>query len=234
MRESGKDAMGNPEKKILPNFTSGSSLKRAKGKTLWNKEGMRYLKNAEKTWTKIYDSEEDMKVLYNGWEEWIVSTGKEIAVDDGTKKTFHYIMGSWYDEETPESKEKIDESEEDDTFGNDDGYSSDRGRSRHSGAWKTGQLRDKRMKGGKWGENQKHSDESVDSEEKREQILKLLTGHLRHCSACRRRVLEGRRQQVVKAPQEIPGWLVGKRRWWRRGIKREGRHRDDDSVCFSG
>ena len=53
-----------------------------------------------------------------------------------------------------------------DTFGNDGGNSSDRGRSRHSGAWKTGQLRDKRMKGGKQGENQKHSDESVDSEEK--------------------------------------------------------------------
>ena len=60
-------------------------------------------------------------VLYNGWEEWIVSKGKEIAVGDGTKKTFHYIMGSWYDEETPESKEKIDESEDDDTFGNDGG-----------------------------------------------------------------------------------------------------------------
>ncbi len=34
---------------------------------LWmNKEGMRYFRNAEKTWTKIFDSEEDMKVLYNG------------------------------------------------------------------------------------------------------------------------------------------------------------------------
>ena len=153
MRESGMNAMGNPEKKISPNFTSGSGQKRAKGKTLWNKEGMRYFKNAEKTWTKIYDSEEDMKVLYNGWEEWIVSKGKEIAVGDGSKKTFHYIMGSWFDEETTESKEKIDESEDDDTFGNDGGYSSDRGHSRHSGAWKTGQLRDKRMKGGKRGEN---------------------------------------------------------------------------------
>ena len=25
----------------------------------------------------------------------------------------------------------------------------------------------------------------------------------------------------MKDPQEIPGWLVGKQRWWRRGIKRE-------------
>jgi len=172
-----------------------------------------------------------MKVLYNGWEEWIVSKGKEIAVGNGSKKTFHYIMGSWYDKETPESKEKIDKSEDDDTFGNDGGYSSDRGRSRHSGAWKAGQLRDKRMKGGKRGENQKHSDESVD----REQILKLLTSDLCHYSSCRQqRVLEGWRQRVVKAPQEIPGWLVGKWRWRRRGIKREGRHRDNDGVCFSG
>jgi len=63
MRELGKDAMGNPEKKISPNFTSGSGQKRAKGKTLWNKEGMRCFRNAEKTWTKIFDSEEDMKVI---------------------------------------------------------------------------------------------------------------------------------------------------------------------------
>jgi hypothetical protein len=40
--------MGNPEKKIRPNFTSGGGQKHAKGKTLWNKEGMRYFRNAEK------------------------------------------------------------------------------------------------------------------------------------------------------------------------------------------
>ena len=164
-----------------------------------------------------------------------MSKGKEIAVGDGSKKTFHYIMGSWYDKETPESKEKIDESEDDDTFRNDGGYSSDRGRSRHSGAWKTRQLRDKRMKGGKRERIKNTVMRVLIARKKKEQILKLLTGHLRHCSACRRqRVLEGRRQRVVKAPQEIPGWLVGKRRWRRRGIKSEGRHRDDGSVCFSG
>ena len=166
MRELGKDAMGNPEKKIKPNFTAGSGQKRAKGKTLWNKEGMRYFRNAEKTWKKIYDSEEDMKVLYNGWDEWIVSKGKEITVGDGSRKTFHYVMGSWYDEETPDAKEKIDESEDDNTFGNDGGYSSDRARSRHSVAWTTGQLRYKTMKGGNRGENQNGSDESSGSEEK--------------------------------------------------------------------
>jgi len=94
-----------------------------------------------------------------------VSKGKEITVGDGSRKTFHYVMGSWYDEETPEAKEKIDESEDDDTFGNYGGYSSDRARSKNSGAWKTGQLRGKTMKGGKWGENQNCSDESSGSEE---------------------------------------------------------------------
>ena len=164
MRELGNDAMGNTEKKLSPNFTTGKNQKRAKGKTLWNKVGMRYFRNAENTWTNIYDNEDEMKLLYNRWEEWIVSKGKEIAVGDGSKKTFLYIMGSWYDEENPESNEKIDKSEDDDTFGNDGGYSSDRGRSRHSVAWLTGQLREKSMKGGKRVENQKHSDESVDSE----------------------------------------------------------------------
>ena len=72
-------------------------------------------------------------------------------------------MGSWYNKETLEAKEKIDESEDDDTFGNDGGYSSDRARSRHSVAWITGQLRYKTMKGGNRGENQNGSDESSGS-----------------------------------------------------------------------
>ncbi len=160
-----------------------------------------------------------------------MSKGKEITIDDGSRKTFHYVLGSWYDKETLESKEMIDESEDDDTFGNDGGYSSDRARSRHSGAWKSGQLRYKTMKGGKRGENQNGSDESSDS--KGAQILKPLTSQIRHCSACQwQRVVEGWRQRVVKAQQEIPGWLLGKP-WRRRSNKREGRNRDNDSVCFS-
>ena len=74
-----------------------------------------------------------MKILYNGWEEWILSKGKEIKVGDGTRKTYHYVMGTWYDEETPESKETIDESENEDGFGIGGGYSSDRGRSGSKG-----------------------------------------------------------------------------------------------------
>ncbi len=46
-----------------------------------------------------------MKILYNGWEEWILLKGKEIKVGDGTRKTYHYVMGTWYDEETSRVKE---------------------------------------------------------------------------------------------------------------------------------
>jgi len=95
MREWGSDAMGNPEKKLKPLFTSGHGQKREQGKSLWNKPGMTYFKKAEQTWMNIYDSENDMKKLYNGREDWIATKGKEIKVGDGSRKTFHYVMGTW-------------------------------------------------------------------------------------------------------------------------------------------
>ena len=66
---------------------------------------------------EIYDSEEDMKILYNRWEEWIASKGKEIKVGDGTRKTYHYIMGTWYEKEIPEFHDTNDKSEDEDGFG---------------------------------------------------------------------------------------------------------------------
>ena len=80
-------------------------------------------------------------------------------------KTFHYIMGSWYDEDTPESQQKSDESEDDDNFGDEGWYSSDRLCSRHSGTWWRGLLRGETMKGSKQGENLDGSDESGEGEE---------------------------------------------------------------------
>ena len=159
MRKSGQASMGNPEKKLKPVFTSGGGQKRIQGKSLWNKEGMRYFQNVEEKWKEIYDSEDDMKILYNRWDEWIASKGKEIKVGDGMRKTFHCVMASWYDEETPELKETNDESEDEDGFGIGGGYSFDRGRSRHSIAWQRGQLRDEKIKGSDKGEN---SDSDVD------------------------------------------------------------------------
>ncbi len=40
-------AMGNPKKKLKPIFTSGGGQKHVQGKSLWNKEGMRYFRSAE-------------------------------------------------------------------------------------------------------------------------------------------------------------------------------------------
>ena len=54
MRELGQAAMGNPEKKLKPVFTSGFGQKRIQGKILWNKDSMRYFQNAEEKWKKIY------------------------------------------------------------------------------------------------------------------------------------------------------------------------------------
>jgi len=169
MREAGKDAMATREKKMKAHFTSGSGQKRVQGKSLWNKEGMRYFRDAEREWKEIYDRKEDMKVLYNGWEKWISVKGKELKVGDGSKKTFHHVMGSWSNEKTPESENKNDESEEEDS-GDEGGYSSDRARSRHSVAWATGEIRDTKAPGGGREESsdddEKGSEESSDDEEK--------------------------------------------------------------------
>jgi len=161
MRESGSDAMGNPEKRIKPLFTSGHGQKREQGKSLWNKDGMTYFKKAEQTWKNIYDSENDMKVLYNRWENWIATKGKEIKVGDGSRKTFHYVIGTWYDNGSPEVQEKSDESDDDDNFKDEGGYSSDRPRSKHAGNWRRGLLMDTTTTGGKKGEE---SDSSVESD----------------------------------------------------------------------
>ena len=170
MREAGQNAIASKEKKMKAHFTSGSGQKRVQGKSLWNKEGMRYFRDAEREWKAIYDRKEDMKVLYNGWEKWISVKGKELKAGDGSKKTFHHVMGSWSREKTPESEEKNDESEEEDS-GDEGGYSSDRARSRHSVAWATGEIRDTKAPGGGREENsdndeEKHSEESSEDEEK--------------------------------------------------------------------
>jgi hypothetical protein len=48
VQELGAEAMGNPEKKLKPLFTSGSGQKRTQGKSLWNLEGMKYFHQAVK------------------------------------------------------------------------------------------------------------------------------------------------------------------------------------------
>jgi hypothetical protein len=36
-----------------------------------------------------------MRVLYNGWERQITTTGADITIRVGSKKTFQTVMGSW-------------------------------------------------------------------------------------------------------------------------------------------
>jgi hypothetical protein len=81
MHELGAQAMGNQEKKLKPSFTSGSGQKRTQGKSLWNLDSMKYFHRAKKR-RQVYDSKKDMRVLYNGWEKWIITTGSLVGNSD--------------------------------------------------------------------------------------------------------------------------------------------------------
>ncbi len=61
-------------------------------------------------------------MLYNGWERWITTTGAEIKIGDGSKKTFQTVMVSWHEDVSQPSKmgEKEDDEE---TWGLEGGYS---------------------------------------------------------------------------------------------------------------
>ncbi len=76
LRQSGSEMVDNPpEKKLRSLFTYGGGQKRMQGKSLWNKEGIRFFFRVEAKWKEIYISEEEMKIMYNGWGIWITTTG---------------------------------------------------------------------------------------------------------------------------------------------------------------
>ncbi len=80
-------------------------------------------------------------MLYNGWERWITTTGSDIKIGDGSKKTFKTVMETWREgsSQTLKMGEKQDDEE---TWGLESGYSSDRGHSRHSLDYHSGKLRE--------------------------------------------------------------------------------------------
>ncbi len=80
-----------------------------------------------------------MRGLYNGWERWITTTGADIKIGDGSKKTFQTVMGSWCEDVSQPLKmgEKQDDEE---MWGLEGGYSLDRGVSRHSIDFHRGKL----------------------------------------------------------------------------------------------
>ncbi len=43
-------------------------------------------------------------MCYNGWERWITTTGADIKIGDGLKKTFQTVMGSWREDISQTSK----------------------------------------------------------------------------------------------------------------------------------
>ncbi len=131
VQEMGAQAMGNPEKKLKPLFTSGSGQKRTQGKIFVESRGYEIFSSSRKKWKQVYDNKKDMRVLYNGWERWITTTGADIKIGDGSKKTFQTVMGSWREDSSQISK--MGEMQDDEElWGLEGGYSSDRGLSRHS------------------------------------------------------------------------------------------------------
>jgi hypothetical protein len=156
MQRMGAQAMGNLEKNLRPLFTSGLDHKRAQGKSLWNLHGMKYFHRAGKKCRQVYDSKKDMTVLYNGLERWITTTGSDIKIEDGSKKTNKTVMGTWH-VDTLQTLKVGETQDDEETWGLEGEYSSDRGHSTHSlviivvSLGKIGRLRvkEKRKKKGK-------------------------------------------------------------------------------------
>ncbi len=124
MKELGDKAMGKQEKKMRLFFTQGDGKKRTKGESLWNKEGMGFFSSAEEKWKEIYKDQESMSVVYNKWEKWNTSKGKGMKIGDGTWKTFHTVMGTWYDNPAVRTTNNSDDEEE---VGAESGYHLNRG-----------------------------------------------------------------------------------------------------------
>ncbi len=100
---------------------------------------MKYFHRLGKKWKQVYDNKKDLRVLYNGWERWIATTGSDIKIGDGLKKTFKTVMGTWHEDgsQTLKMGEKQDDEE---IWGLEGGYSSDWGRSRYSLDYHSGKL----------------------------------------------------------------------------------------------
>ena len=61
-----------------------------KGKTMWNKAGIKYYQQAESKWREVNNNEKIMKIIYCGWERLLANQGNKLRVGDKSNKTFHY------------------------------------------------------------------------------------------------------------------------------------------------
>ncbi len=66
------------ETKKKPKFTGGKGLRRLKGKSLWNKEGMTFFNTADENWQKVYNDDELRGVLCTGWGKWLEEHGRKL------------------------------------------------------------------------------------------------------------------------------------------------------------
>jgi hypothetical protein len=57
--------------------------------------GYKIFSLSREKWKDVNDNKKNMRVLYKGWERWITTTGADIKIGDGSKKTFQIVMGSW-------------------------------------------------------------------------------------------------------------------------------------------
>ncbi len=78
------------EPKKKPKFTGGKGLKRLKGKSLWNKEGMTFFNTADENWQKVYNDDELRGVLCTGWENGWKSTDE--SCESGMDLIKHFIQ----------------------------------------------------------------------------------------------------------------------------------------------
>ena len=116
-----REGGGEPAaKKLRPLFSTGDGKKREVGKSLWNNEGRRYFDDMERKWMNNYKSKAAMMRFYKRWDDWIETRGKEIRVGDGSKKTFHSVMGTWHDKNDDETgggtNDDVEEYEEKDGY----------------------------------------------------------------------------------------------------------------------
>ena len=78
-----------------------------------------------------------MTVVYNKWEKWITTKGNGMKIGDGTQKTFHTVMGTWYDNPAVTTMSDSNDKEE---VGAESGYHLDRGQTQESLGWAKGAL----------------------------------------------------------------------------------------------
>ncbi len=67
--------------------------------------------------------------------------GSDIKIEDGSKKTFKTVIGTWH-EDTSCNSSMGEEQDDEESWGFEGGHSSDRGHSRHSLDWQNGKLRE--------------------------------------------------------------------------------------------